>query len=176
MAGGEGAAGDEAGAAGELGAADSGEQGGGGDVDAGVDEGRFDAFGEVFEQVGGFGAGGRAGVEAVDFVDEDQADASLGVGVADGAGDLGLGHAGGDGDAEVAGEFGGEGFRGGAGWHQQVRDRHLAVGAAGRGHSGSAACASGHGASAAVRARGLVGLGVEPAAAVGAECGRVFTS
>ncbi len=69
----------------------------------------------------------------MDLVDEDQADAGLGVGVADGAGDLGLGHAGGDGDAEVAGEFDGEGFRGGAGRHQQVRDRHLLVGASGRG-------------------------------------------
>ncbi|GHI03543.1 hypothetical protein [Streptomyces cellostaticus] len=97
-----------------MGAADSGEQGRGGYVDAGVDEGRFDAFGEVFEEVDGFGAGGGAGV-------------------ADGTGDLGLGHAGGDGDAEVAGEFGGEGFRGGAGRYQQVRDRHLLVGASGRG-------------------------------------------
>ncbi|MEV7372989.1 hypothetical protein AB0O51_19185 [Streptomyces sp. NPDC090301] len=48
--------------AGELGSAYSGEQGGGGDVDAGVDEGRADAFGEVFEEVGGLGAGGGAGV------------------------------------------------------------------------------------------------------------------
>lgn len=69
VAGGEGAAVDEGGAAGELGAADAVEQGCGGDVDAGVDERGADAFGEVFEEVGCLGAGGGAGVEAVDFVD-----------------------------------------------------------------------------------------------------------
>jgi hypothetical protein len=57
----------------------------------------------------------------VDFVDEDELDTGLGVGVADGVGDLGLGHAGGGGDAEVAGEFGDEGFRGGAGRDEDVR-------------------------------------------------------
>lgn len=51
-----------------------------GDVDADVDKGRGQAFGEVFEQVGGLGAGGGAGVEAVDFVDEDELDTSGGVG------------------------------------------------------------------------------------------------
>lgn len=90
-----------------------------------VDEGRGEAFGEVFEQVGGLGAGGGAGVEAVDFVDEDELDARGGVGVADGVGDLGLGHAGGYRDAEVAGE---EGFRGGAGRDQDVRHGCCGVG------------------------------------------------
>jgi hypothetical protein len=103
----------------------AGEQG---RVDAGVDERRGEAFAEVFDQVGGLGAGGGAGVEAVDFVDEDESDAGLGVGVADGVGDLGLGHAGGGGDAEVAGELGDEGFRGGAGRDQDVRDRYRSVG------------------------------------------------
>lgn len=73
-----------------------------GDVDAGVDEGGADAFGEVFEQVRGLGAGGGAWVEPVDFVDHHQLDTCGDVGVADRVGDLGLGHASGDGDAEVA--------------------------------------------------------------------------
>jgi hypothetical protein len=80
VSGGEGAAVDEGGASGELGAPCSGEQGGVGDVDAGVDEGGGEAFGEVFEQVGCLGAGGGAGVEAVDFVDEDELDAHSGLG------------------------------------------------------------------------------------------------
>lgn len=78
--------------------------------------------------VGGLGAGGGAGVEAVEFVDEDELDVGGGVGVADGVGDLGLGHAGGCGDAEVAGEFGDEGFRGGAGRDGDVRDGCRGVG------------------------------------------------
>lgn len=78
--------------------------------------------------VGGLGAGDGAGVEAVDFVDEDELDVGGGVGVADGVGDLGLGHAGGCGDAEVAGEFGDEGFRGGAGRDEDVRDGCRGVG------------------------------------------------
>lgn len=61
-AGGEGGAVDEGGTAGELGSAHAGEQGCGGDVDAGVDEGGADAFGEVFDQVGALGAGGGAGL------------------------------------------------------------------------------------------------------------------
>ncbi|WP_424860245.1 hypothetical protein [Streptomyces sp. MMS24-I29] len=44
------------------------EQGGRGDIDAHVHGRRTDAFGEVFEEAGGLGAGG-AGVEAVVLVD-----------------------------------------------------------------------------------------------------------
>lgn len=128
VAGGEGAAGDEGGASGELGAAYAAEQGCGGDVDAGVDECRCDSFGEVFQQVGCLGAGSGAGVEAVDFVDEDQADAGGVVGVADRVGDLGLGHPGGRGDAEVAGELGGECLCGRAGRDEDVGDRDLGMG------------------------------------------------
>lgn len=51
---------DEGGASGELCAAHCGEQGCGGDVDAGVDEGGADAFGENFDQVGGLGTDGGA--------------------------------------------------------------------------------------------------------------------
>ncbi|MDP9686281.1 hypothetical protein J2S47_006783 [Streptomyces griseoviridis] len=43
------------------------------------DEGGGQAFGEVFEEVGCLGAGGGAGAEAVDFVDEDELDAGLAV-------------------------------------------------------------------------------------------------
>lgn len=125
MTGGEESAVDEAGACGELGAAYSGEHGCGGDVDAGVDEGGADAFGEVFEQVGALGTAGGAGVEPVDLVDHHQLDPGGGVGVADGGCDLGLGHAGGGGDAEVAGELEGEGFRAGGGWDQDVGDGDL---------------------------------------------------
>jgi hypothetical protein len=39
------------------------------------------------EEIGGLGAGGGAGVEPVDLVDEDQTYAGLVVGVADGVGD-----------------------------------------------------------------------------------------
>ncbi|MFI9569509.1 hypothetical protein [Streptomyces rishiriensis] len=61
VAGGEWAAG-EGGASGEPGAAGAAEQGCVGDVDAGVDERGGQAFGEVFEQVGGLGTGGGAGL------------------------------------------------------------------------------------------------------------------
>lgn len=61
VAGGEGAAVDEGGASCELSAAGAGEEGCVGDVDAGVDECGGQAFAEVFDQVGGLGAGGGAG-------------------------------------------------------------------------------------------------------------------
>lgn len=77
-----------------------------------------------FRRSVGVRAGAGAGVEAVDLVDEDQAYPGGGVGVADGGGDLGLRHPGGDGDAEVAGELGGEGLGGRSRRHQDVRDRH----------------------------------------------------
>lgn len=121
--GGEGGTVDEGGASGELRSAYPGEQGCGGDVDSGVDEGGADVFGEVFDQVGALGAGGGAGVEPVDLVDHHQLDTRGGIGVADGVGDLGLGHAGGDGDAEVAGEFDGESLGTGCGRDQDVGDR-----------------------------------------------------
>lgn len=102
-------------------------RGGVGDVDAGVDERGGEAFAEVFDEVGGLGAGGGARVEAVDLVDHHELDAGLGVGVADGFGDLGLGHARGYGDAEVAGELGDEGFRGRAGRDQNIRGGYRGV-------------------------------------------------
>jgi hypothetical protein len=67
--GGEGAAVDEGGASGELGAAGAGEQGCVGEVDAGVDERGGDAFAEVLHLVGGLGADAGAGVEQMDVVD-----------------------------------------------------------------------------------------------------------
>lgn len=63
----------------------------------------------------------------MDLVDHHQLDTGLGVGVADGFGDLGLGHTRGHGDAEVAGELGDEGFRGGAGRDQNIRDGYRSV-------------------------------------------------
>ncbi|WP_446677777.1 hypothetical protein [Streptomyces californicus] len=57
-AGGEGAAVDEGGASGELGASHAGEQRGFGDGDAGVDECRGQALAQVFQEVGGLSAGG----------------------------------------------------------------------------------------------------------------------
>lgn len=61
----------------------------------------------------------------MDLVDHDQLHPGGGVGVADGVGDLGLGHAGGDGDAEVAGELGGQGLGAGGGRDQDVGDGDL---------------------------------------------------
>jgi len=60
---------DQRGPLGELRSAYPGEQRCGGHVDARVHERRPDAFGEVLQQVGGFGAGGGTRVEAVDLVD-----------------------------------------------------------------------------------------------------------
>lgn len=53
-----------------------------------MDEGGGQAFGEVFDEVGGLGAGGGTAVEAVDFVNEDELDTSGGVVVADGVSGL----------------------------------------------------------------------------------------
>ncbi len=73
------------------------------------------------------------------LVDEDQADAGPVVRVADGLGDPGLRHSGAGGDAEVAGELGGEGLGGRARWHEDVRHRHRVRVADGRDPRPSAA-------------------------------------
>jgi hypothetical protein len=56
--------------AGDLAAADAGEQASGLDLDAGVDEGCADPLCELLQLVGGLGAAARVQGDVVDLVDE----------------------------------------------------------------------------------------------------------
>lgn len=94
--------------AGDLAAADPGEQAGFLDVDARVEERRRDPFGEVFEGVGDVGAVAGAQGEVVDLVDCDDADPGVDGDAADGFDDVGDVRSAGDGQTEEAGELGGD--------------------------------------------------------------------
>lgn len=102
---GERVGGDGGETAGDLAAADSGEQAGMLDVDSGIDECRRDAFGEIFQLIGDLGARSSGQRNVVDLIDEHQIAADVAEDRADGVGDVGEVGAAGDRKTEEPREF-----------------------------------------------------------------------
>ena len=86
---GERGGGDDGEPAGDLAAADAGEQALRLDIDAGIDERGRQPFGEVLQLVGHLRAGAGGQVEVVQLIDADQLDTGVGGGGADRVDDVG---------------------------------------------------------------------------------------
>ena len=119
----EGCGGDDAEPAGDLAAAHTGEQALHFDIDAGIDKGGRQPFGEVLQLIGHLRTGAGGQVEVVQLVDKNQLDTGVSGGCADHVHDVGDVRSAGELQAEEAGELHRQHPCRRSRWHGDVEDR-----------------------------------------------------